>query len=518
MESQSNLTVQASWSQILLMLLGFLIVRVCWKYARLWLILQGFKKQGAEVCFKIPQGIYYQRKIDTKNGDGFKWFKEIIQKNPKVRFLATHIGTTPIIYLVDPSLVKAFLSDPSKYPKSAIYEPFMPLLRHGLLLSHNTQWKKHKKTLSQTFRHEFIISQLPLMIKTTQHIFSREIEARKGKHIDILELFQQITGELVFRIFFGGELENITIEGKPPSTYLSKLIEITAENTRAPENLLLGLKGIKLGLFKRNRDYLHQCKKFLSFCSEMIQLKKKKFEQGEGLSETPDLLTILLQSQKQSKGTDDEFSDEEILHEFITFFFGGMDSTSHMLTMATYFFTKQSEEVQRALMKEATELSQAGPNISNDLLSKAENIHAFLKETLRVATPTGILVARDVAESHYIEDVYVKKGMIVNMAMITNNYNPLIYRDPYRFNLNRWIKEHPDFEHEAHKNPFSFTPFSAGPRNCIGQHLAIIQGKIILSLFLSTYNYTLPPGYEMHYKVELLYEPREILYLDIEKK
>lgn len=356
------------------------------------------------------------------------------------------------------------------------------------------------------------------MIKTTQHIFSREIEARKGKHIDILELFQQITGELVFRIFFGGELENITIEGKPPSTYLSKLIEITAENTRAPENLLLGLKGIKLGLFKRNRDCLHQCKKFLSFCSEMIQLKKKKFEQGEGLSETPDLLTILLQSQKQSKGTDDEFSDEEILHEFITFFFGGMDSTSHMLTMATYFFTKQSEEVQRALMKEAIELSQAGPNILSDLLSKAENIHAFLKETLRVATPTGILVARDAAESHYIEDVYVKKGMIVNMAMITNNYNPLIYQDPYRFNLNRWIKGHPDFEHEAHKNPFSFTPFSAGPRNCIGQHLAIIQGKIILSLFLSTYNYTLPPGYEMHYKVELLYEPREILYLDIEKK
>lgn len=161
MESQSNLTVQASWSQILLMLLGFLIVRVCWKYARLWLILQGFKKQGAEVCFKIPQGIYYQRKIDTKNGDGFKWFKEIIQKNPKVRFLATHIGTTPIIYLVDPSLVKAFLSDPSKYPKSAIYEPFMPLLRHGLLLSHKYPMEKTQKNFIsnlQTRVHYFTAS------------------------------------------------------------------------------------------------------------------------------------------------------------------------------------------------------------------------------------------------------------------------------------------------------------------------------------------------------------------------
>lgn len=508
--------ITATWSQLLYTILGILLLRLGWKYLRLWLFLQSLKKKGVEIYFKFPVGLYQKINADTKiKGDAFSWYKESVQHNPELRLLATHAASKPIIILLDPNLVKAFLSDPSKAKKSPVFDPLFPLMQHGLIFSEGNQWKKHRKTLSAIFRYDFIISQLPTIVNTARHIFSREIEAQKGKNIDILDLYQMITGELVFRLFFGEDLEGSEIDGLPPTRYLANLLELGGSNARSPENLLLGAKGTRLGLFKRNRDYIAQTKRFLTFCSEMIKAKKKKLE-SEGAGSVPDALTLLLQAQSNEKG--DKFSDEEILHEFITFFFAGMDTTGHLLTMATYFFAKQSEKVQRAVMKEANELSQAGINITSDLINKSEVIHAFLKETLRLASSAMLLFPREITADMQLEDLVIPKGTMMNVSFVTNNYNPKYHPDPYRFNMNRWIQGHADFEDAAQKNPFIATPFSAGPRNCIGQHLAMIEGKIIWSIFLSAYNFTVPAGYEMHYKLGMLYEPREVLYLDIEKK
>ena len=413
-------------------------------------------------------------------------------------------ATNPLVYLVDPQLAKVFLSDTSKYAKSPMFGPLSQLLQQGLLLSEGNQWKKHRKTLSTTFRYDFIISQLPLIADTARHILSKEIEAQKGKNVHIFALYQMITGELVFRIFFGEVLEGVTIDGMAPTAFLTSLLEQAVNVARSPENILFGMKGVKLGLFKRDRIYFEKSKKFLAFCTEMIQLKKKKIEEQGSTAggAASDLLTLLLQGQKEDKGTKDEFSDEEILHEFVTFFFAGMDTTGHMLGFATYYFSQQSEEVQRAVMREADELAQAGSNISSELLNKAETMF-----------PRTV-----VAEKLQIEDLTLKKGTMVNTLFLANNFNPKYHPDPYRFNMNRWIQGHPDFEEVVQKNPFIYTSFSAGLRNCIGQHLAMIEGKIIWSIFLSTYKFAVPAGYKMQFKIATLYGPRETLYLDIEKK
>ena len=69
------------------------------------------------------------------------------------------------------------------------------------------------------------MSQLPAMVNTARHILAREIEDRqRGKQIDILDVFQMITGQLILRIFFGEDLEGITIDGVPPTTYLAGLL------------------------------------------------------------------------------------------------------------------------------------------------------------------------------------------------------------------------------------------------------------------------------------------------------
>ena len=63
-----------------------------------------------------------------------------------------------------------------------------------------------------------------------------------------------------------------------------------------------------------------------------------------------------------------------------------------------------------------------------------------------------------------------------------------------------------------------FTPFSGGPRNCIGQHLAIIEAKIIISEYLNMFDLKLQDGYKLKMGPKFLYEPVDQLLFDLTPK
>ena len=62
------------------------------------------------------------------------------------------------------------------------------------------------------------------------------------------------------------------------------------------------------------------------------------------------------------------------------------------------------------------------------------------------------------------------------------------------------------------------TPFSAGPRNRIDQHLAVFELKIIISEFLERLNFKLKDGYQLKMISRLTYEPFDSLVLELSRK
>ena len=186
--------------------------------------------------------------------------------------------------------------------------------------------------------------------------------------------------------------------------------------------------------------------------------------------------------------------------------------------MATYFYYNSPSDVKESVMKEAEFLAKNTDEITNEKLNKVETITAFLKESLRKGSPAPVLFPREAIHDHYIGDVKIPKGTLIDCSFIGNNFSSAYYKDPERFNHNRWIPGHADFEVNASKNPFIFTPFSAGPRNCIGQHLAMMEAKIIFSIFLTNFKFKVPEDYKLCMKVLFLYGPRDPLLIDAENR
>lgn len=194
-----------------------------------------------------------------------------------------------------------------------------------------------------------------------------------------------------------------------------------------------------------------------------------------------------------------------------TFLFAGHDTTSSLLQWAFY----ELGRTPHALLAARRELADLfGSDSSTDavrarlragqsenLLSRMPYISAIVKETLRLHPPAG--TARHVPLGAGF-NVQLPDGETVCLdGMILHNCATIIQRDERvygptgeTFVPERWLDqnqmEKPDGDEMASDKlpPSAWRPFERGPRNCIGQELAIIEARVVLACTLRRYDFT----------------------------
>jgi len=182
-----------------------------------------------------------------------------------------------------------------------------------------------------------------------------------------------------------------------------------------------------------------------------------------------------------------------------------------LIGMALYEMTQNPDFLEK-IQKERETYYKADEKADMDNLNKMEDLHCFLKETLRFHTP-GANISNCVAlKEHKLGDLVIPKGMWVKPDFFSVMFHQKYWTEPEKFNPDRW-------KAGAEKiDPYAYTPFAGGPRNCIGQHLAMMEAKIIISEFLGKFNYKLKDGYKLKMAYRFLNEPFDELLLDLKQK
>ena len=114
-----------------------------------------------------------------------------------------------------------------------------------------------------------------------------------------------------------------------------------------------------------------------------------------------------------------------------------------------------------------------------------------IQESLRLFPP-GLTVAREALEDLKIGEIVVPKG---------TNIWVLIY-EMHR-DVEIWGEDSDEFKperfeggiSEACKYPQVYVPFGFGSRICVGQNFALVEAKIILSLLLCNFSFSISPNY-----------------------
>lgn len=126
-------------------------------------------------------------------------------------------------------------------------------------------------------------------------------------------------------------------------------------------------------------------------------------------------------------------------------------------------------------------------------LTECVFLRACIDETLRMSPPASSSLWREVIQDGVMIDGHViPRGYDVGTCIYAVHHNAEYYPQPFEYRPDRWLDE-PDKVQLARS---AFTPFSIGPRSCLGKGLALTDLSLTMAYLLSKYDFRPAPGTE----------------------
>jgi cytochrome P450 len=205
-----------------------------------------------------------------------------------------------------------------------------------------------------------------------------------------------------------------------------------------------------------------------------------------------DMLSILInstdnnnteiRSNAQANETALKMTNKQLRDEVMTIFLAGHETTANALTWAL-FLISQHQEVESKIMDEIASVTETEKNnhkiIEFEDLPKLKYTEMVLMESMRLYPPLWA-IGRQAIKDYVLDDKYViPSGSVIIMSQYLMHRDIRYFSHPERFYPERWS---PKFRASIPR--FIYFPFGGGPRSCIGEPLAWIEGVIILATIL----------------------------------
>jgi cytochrome P450 len=193
------------------------------------------------------------------------------------------------------------------------------------------------------------------------------------------------------------------------------------------------------------------------------------------------------------KGIDEKgetFPRSLVLSNIVLVTAAGFTTTASLLSWLLYSLMTYPGNQERLLQ----ELIDHGINHNTewtvDVVNKLSFLDKFVKETQRLHN-AAFQPARTTKTKAILPGGYrLPPESVIVTAIYGIHTNPRIWRDPTRFDPDRWDSDEVKNRHRA-----AYIPFATGPRGCIGFNFALLEVKILLSELVFRYEFT-RDGYE----------------------
>ncbi|XP_042714884.2 ultra-long-chain fatty acid omega-hydroxylase-like isoform X6 [Chrysemys picta bellii] len=421
----------------------------------------------------------------------------------------------PVLCLVHPDYLKPITTASAAIaPKDYMSYGFLkPWLGDGLLLSNGAKWVRHRRMLTPAFHFDILKPYMKIFNQSTDimHAKWRRLVASGSTSLDIFGQVSLMTLDSLQKCIFS---YNSNCQ-ETPSDYIAAILELSSLVVRRQHHLLLHWDFL-YHLMPDGRRFRRACDTVHRFTDGVVQQRHQalsrlgreawlKSKQGK----TVDFIDILLLA-KDEDGQD--LSDEDIAAEADTFMFEGHDTTASGLSWVLYNLACHPEYQERC-REEIKDLMQdkESEEIEWEDLSQMPFSTMCIKESLRLHPPVPAVSRRCTEDIKLPDGCVLPKGNICLISIYGTHHNPAVWPEPQAYNPHRF-----NLENAKNQPPLAFMPFSAGPRNCIGQNFAMAEMKVVLALTLLRFAVGLDESRPVRRKPELILRSENGLWLHLE--
>ncbi|KAJ2949959.1 hypothetical protein O0L34_g11282 [Tuta absoluta] len=381
------------------------------------------------------------------------------------------------VNIFHPDDIETIYSTTAHNEKHLPYNFMRPWLCEGLLISNGEKWKQRRKLLTPAF-HFNILRKFCLTFNEQTERLLKSVEAETEKEkTDIWPLITKTTLNIMCETSMGISVKKA--EETITQRYFKSLHSIGDLLINRYFTAAYHLDWIfNLFNFKKQNKII---KDLHHFTEKIIQDRKSfrkinhmaKFdedsEDGKG-KERLAMLDLLLENER-----DDKIDIIGVREEVDTFLFEGHDTTAAALSFMIMRIANEPH-VQEKIYEELVHVfgeSTRLPTTSD--LNELKYLECCIKESLRIY-PSVFFMARLINEDVMLGGYLVPGGVVIHVHVYDLHHDPAIYPDPEKFDPDRFLPEQ-----VVKRHPYAYLPFSAGPRNCIGQKFAMLEMKTVMS-------------------------------------
>ena len=383
------------------------------------------------------------------------------------------IGPQPLVLLSHPDDIRDVLvTHGRRFHKGRGLERAKMLLGEGLLTSEGEFHLRQRRLVQPAFHRARIASYGETMATYAR----RRAEGwADGAELDIAREMAAYTLAVVGKTLFDADIE---AEAHEIGDALSTAIR-TFNLTVVPwGELLLRLPLPITRRFRRARERLD------ATIYEMIARRRASGE------DKGDLLSMLLLAH-DIEGDGSGMSDLQLRDEAMTLLLAGHETTANALTWAWYLL-EGSPAVEAKLHAEIDALGDRP--LGADDVARLPYTRAVLAETMRLYPPAWI-VGRRALDAYEVRGHVLAPRTIVLMSQWIVHRDPRWWPDADSFQPERWLPGGSALEPSRPK--FSYFPFGAGTRVCIGEQFAWMEGVLALATFARRWRLRLAPGHRV---------------------
>ncbi|KAI3873347.1 hypothetical protein MKX03_003216 [Papaver bracteatum] len=440
-------------------------------------------------------------------------------------------GSLEVLFTCDPKNVEHMVKTKfNNYQKGPEFLETFSLIGKGIFNVGFDEWlaqrkMAHPRFTSKTFRNT---------VASVSHAIVQDaflpLLSHIAKHewvVDLEDVFLRYSYDSTFRVIFGGNSNNLSIEF--PENELGKAIDDGTEamffRNVTPSPWWKLLRWLKLG---KEKKLIEAAKIVDKHLYQYISSKRKELDQGV---EANDLLAAYMTSNKNpitSKSLSLTFDDTFLRDTALTFLFAGRDSTGTALTWFFWSISK-SPRVEEKILQELkevlaskhtdgdTEEQKSSLKVFNsEELKDLVYLHAALCEALRLYPPLPMNQRIAVNDDVLPNGTFVKQGTKILISYYAMARMEWVWGENcHEFKPERWIDENGKLSPEPLTKFFTF---NAGIRNCIGKEMAFTQMKVVVASVMFNFKVELVEGQVMKSKPSLVLHTKNGMKVRIKKR
>lgn len=398
-----------------------------------------------------------------------------------------------LLFVAEPELVKqVMVKDFPSLPNRRDIVFNDPMLDNMMSITPVEQWRKIRPAASPAFstgklrKMNYLIEDCALV--TMKHL---KEAASKNEDIDIKQFFGNYALDVIARCAFATKLDSHSEQTNEFVTRsrqafsgritprliaffvfpgIAKLLRLRAFNSE----IFLYFKNICQNIIKSRQDKQSRHEDFLQLMMDAQEGKLTTTAENSGGRDNQ--LFNLGEDLKPdaSFSSDKTLSEDQAMAQCVLFFLAGQDTSSSVIAYTLYLLAIHPD-VQEKLRKEVDEcFSTHGEHPSMDVVTKLTYLHCVVSEALRMYPPL-VRIERSPVEDYVLGDtgIKLKKGDLAAIPVYAMHHDPEFFPDPFTFNPERF-----NDENIGSIQPYTYLPFGAGPRNCIGMRFALQVVKL----------------------------------------